>query len=139
MSFKYLENISLAEAAFEAKGKTLKELFESCADAFIDTTADSKTIKEKIQKKIEIKEENTEKLLFEFLDKLIFLKDAESLIFKKIKIEEINEKKIKAILIGDKIKAEEQKLRADIKAITMHKFQIQKTKTEWKAMVVMDI
>ena len=140
MSFRYLENIALAEAAFEAEGKDLRKLFTSCAEAFIDTSVDPSSVKPVIKKHIEIKGKNVEDLLFNFLNELVFLKDSESFIPKKVEISEISDNFLKAVVVGDLIKVNEgQSFRADIKAITMHKFKVEKTDKGWKAVVVMDI
>jgi len=139
MPFKYVEGVAMAEAVFEAEGKDLKELFESCADAFIDTSANPETIKPVIKKEIDIKGDNVESLLFNFLEELVFLKDSEAMVFNKVIINEISENSLKAALTGDKIKVNEQELRADVKAITMHMFKVEKTNKGWKAIVIMDI
>ena len=140
MSFKYVEGVAMAEAAFEAEGKDLKELFESCADAFIDTSANPKTIKPEIKKDIEIKGKDVDELLYHFLEELVFIKDADAMVFNKVNINEISETELKATIAGDKIKVgSEQELRADVKAITMHMFKIEKTDKGWKAFVIMDI
>ena len=130
----------MAEAAFEAEGKDIKELFESCADAFIDTSADPKTIKPEIKKEIAVKGDDLEKLLFNFLEELVFIKDSEAIVFNKATINDISETELKATLTGEKIKVNsEQELRADVKAITMHMFKVEKTNKGWKATVIMDI
>ena len=139
MSFKYIEGVALAEAAFEAQGKDLKELFKSCADAFIDTSVNPKTIKQNIKKDISLKADDIEKLLYEFLEELVFLKDSEEMVFNKVEIKDMTETSLNAVFIGDKIDPNKQELRADVKAITMHKFKVEKTQDGWKAMVVMDI
>ncbi len=139
MSFKYIEGIALAEAAFEAEGKDLKELFEACAAAFMDTSANPTSIKSVIQKEISINAKDVESLLYNFLEELVFLKDAEAIVFNKVEVTEISETSVKATAIGDKINKEKQELRADVKAITMHMFKVEKTDAGWKAMVVMDI
>ncbi len=139
MSFKYIEGVAMAEAAFEAEGKDLKELFESCADAFIDTTANPKTINSNIKKEIKINGKNIEELLYHFLEELVFIKDSEAIVFNKVEIQEISETELKALLIGDKINLEKQELRADVKAITMHQFKVEKKDQGWKAFVIMDI
>jgi len=140
MSFRYFEGVAMAEAAFEAEGKDIKELFESCADAFIDTSADPKTIKPEIKKEIAVKGDDLEKLLFNFLEELVFIKDSEAIVFNKATINDISETELKATLTGEKIKVNsEQELRADVKAITMHMFKVEKTNKGWKATVIMDI
>ena len=138
MKFKYLENVAIADIAFEAYGKTLNEVFENCAYAFFDMTCNPKTIKQRIKKVIKIKSENEKDLLYNFLSELIFLKDSKQLIFNKVKVI-ITNNNLKAALYGDKIDYEKQELRNDIKAITFHLFNLEETKNGYKATVVVDI
>ena len=138
MKFKYLENVAIADIAFEAYGKTLNEVFENSAYAFFDMTCNPKTVKQKIKKIIALKDKDEKNLLYNFLSELIFLKDSKQLIFSKLKVD-IKDGKLNANLYGDKINSEEQELRNDIKAITLHMFNLQKTKNNYKATVVVDI
>ncbi len=136
--FKYLENVAIADICFEAYGKTLNEVFENSAYAFFDITADPKTIQTKITKEITLKNTDEQNLLYDFLSELVFLKDSEQLIFKEVKVS-ISKNQLKAVLKGDRINPEKQELRNDIKAITMHLFTLEKTKTGYLARVVVDI
>jgi SHS2 domain-containing protein len=138
MRFKYLEKIAIADIAFEAYGKNLNEVFENSAYAFFDITCNPNTIKNKIKKIINIKAENEKDLLYNFLSELVFLKDSKQLIFNKVNLK-IEKNKLKAILFGDKIDYENQELRNDIKAITLHLFNLEKTKNGYKTRVVVDI
>src|SRR3989344_2809229 len=97
MKFKYLENVAIADIAFEAYGKTLNEVFENSAYAFFDMTCNPKTVKQKIIKIIKVKAENEKDLLYNFLSELIFLKDSKQLIFSKVKVI-IKNNKLKAII-----------------------------------------
>ena len=136
--FKYLEDVAIADICFEAYGKTLNEVFENSAYAFFDMTANPKTIQTKITKEITLKNNDQQNLLYDFLSELIFLKDSEQLIFKNVKVT-IKNNQLKAILEGDKINPEKHELRNDIKAVTMHLFKLEKTKTGYLARVVVDI
>ena len=136
--FKYLENVAIADIAFEAYGKTLNEVFENCAYAFFDMTCNPKTVKQKIKKVITLKDKDEKNLLYNFLSELIFLKDSKQLIFSKVKVN-IKKEKLNATLYGDKIDYEKQELRNDVKAVTMHMFNLEKTKNNYKATVVVDI
>ena len=138
MKFKYLADVAIADIAFEAYGKTLNEVFENSAYAFFDMTCNPKTVKSKIKKVINIKDKDEKNLLYNFLSELIFLKDSKQLIFNKVKII-IKDDKLKATLYGDKIDYEKQELRNDVKAITFHQFNLEKTKNGYKARVVVDI
>jgi len=138
MKFKYLEDVAIADIAFEAYGKTLNEVFENSAYAFFDMTCNPKTIKSKIKKIIILQDKDEKKLLYSFLSELVFLKDSKQLIFNKVKIV-IKNNKLKATLYGDKIDYEKQELRNDIKAITFHMFNLEKNKNNYKSRVVVDI
>ena len=138
MKFKYLEDVAIADIAFEAYGKPLSEVFENSAYAFFDMTCNPKTIKSKIKKIIILQDKDEKKLLYSFLSELVFLKDSKQLIFNKVKIV-IKNNKLKATLYGDKIDYEKQELRNDIKAITFHMFNLEKNKNNYKSRVVVDI
>ena len=138
IKFKYLEDVAIADIAFEAYGKTLNEVFENSAYAFFDMTCNPKTIKQKIKKVVNIKAENEQDLLYNFLSELIFLKDSKQLIFSKVKVN-IKNNELEATLFGDKINPEKQELRNDIKAVTMHMFNLEKVKDYYKVTVVVDI
>ncbi len=139
MAHKFVEDVAIADTAFDAVGHTLTELFQSSADALIETLADPKTVKSKIVKVIKKKEQTVDKLLFSFLEELVFLKDKEAMVFSKITVT-VDEKKLElfATVKGDKIKPSEQKLGQDVKAVTMHYFKVEHGKY-WKARVVLDI
>ena len=141
MSYKFLENISIADVAFEAKNKDLNKLFEDCALATFDTMADLKKVKPKIKKEIKLQSNNIENLLFKFLEELIFLKDAKYMVFSKfnIKIKENKVLKLKATAYGDKINIKKHNLKVDVKAVTMHKFKVEKINNIWKAFIILDI
>ena len=138
MKFKYLENVAIADIAFEAYGKTLNEVFENCAYAFFDITCNPKTIKQKIRIIIKLKDKDEKKLLYDFLSELIFLKDSKQLIFSKVKVS-IKNNELKTTLYGDKISYDKHELRNDVKAITYHMFNLEKIKNNYKATIVVDI
>jgi len=137
--YKFIEDITVADTAFEATGKDLNELFQSAAQAVIDSMVNPETVKPLITKEIVKKAENVDKLLFEFLEEIVYLKDAEYMVFHDAKVEVDEEKlEMKAVLRGDTIKKEEQELRQDVKAVTMHYFEVHKNE-EWSVTVVLDI
>ena len=143
MSYKYLPEISIADIAFEAWGFSLNELFESAAAATTNVMVkELKSIKHKKKISIKIEAKTVEKLLFNFIDDIIFYKDAKQLIFSKYKIA-IKESKglfiLKAVFSGEKLNMKKHELIVDVKAVTMHHFEIKQEKGKWKAIVVLDI
>ena len=139
MPYRFLEDVSIADIAFEATGKTINELFQSAAEATIVSMANPKTVKPIVTKEIKLKAENVNNLLFDFLGEIIFMKDRDAMVYNEVKVE-VDEKKmtLKATLKGDAINPAKQELRNDVKAVTMHYYEVEHKK-DWKARVVLDI
>ena len=140
MRYKFLEHT--ADVMFEAYGRDLNEVFVNAALATFDVQCNLKNVGNKIKKKIKLKNENAEDLLFEFLGELVYLKDAKYLVFGRFKVEI---KKVRdnylleAVAYGEKINPEKHELKTDVKAVTLHEFFLKKTKRGWKCRVLLDI
>jgi SHS2 domain-containing protein len=144
-----------ADVLFTAEAPTLPELFEQCALAVEETMVNLEKVGLKKKKEIKLKNKNLEMLLFDFLEQLVFYKDAEQLIFRKFEIKikegrEIKEEKMikennrKQFILhcsawGEKIAPERHEPKVDIKAITMHLFELKQIKGKWWAQVLVDI
>ena len=138
-SHNFLEDVAIADVAFEATGSNLNEVFEACGDAVFETIADLDTLNDTETYTYTAENENIEDLLYEFLEEIVYLKDTESLIFKKCNVKITENHKIKAKFMGDKINQEKQELNTDVKAVTMHMFSLKKEKEGYKATIVLDI
>lgn len=142
MSYKFLPDVALADIAFEARGRSLNELFEQAALALSDIMADRKKVKKTRKKAVKLTAETVDTLLYDFLSELLYIKDVDSLTFSGCTVN-VAEKKgkweLKAVLVGEKIDLKKTHLRNDVKAITMHMFEVSQTKQGWKAVVVVDI
>jgi SHS2 domain-containing protein len=136
--YKVLENVAIADIAFETYGKDLNELFENTALAIFEETTNLNKVEEKKKKEIKLKAENIEDLLFDFLSEILFLKDKDSFLFKTSKVN-IKKFSLTAELKGEPINREKHELRNDIKAITLHMFKLEKTKEGFKATIVVDV
>ena len=82
MPYKIREDVATADVAFEAEGATFEEMCVSAAEATTRIMVDPQTLKEKKTKSFAVKGETPEKLLFNFLNEIIYIKDAELLLFK---------------------------------------------------------
>lgn len=142
MKYKFLEEVAIADIAYEAYGKDLAELFTNSAEALFETMAKIKTVEPLEKRKIALESKKIEGLLYDFLSEIVYLKDRDSLVFRESDLEIIqsNDKyHLTATIYGDTINAEEQTLGADVKAITLHMFKIEKTSAGYKSTVVLDI
>ncbi len=141
---KFLDHT--ADVFFVAKAATLPELFNECALAVEETMVDLTKVKPKQKVKILGEDTKIEGLLFDFLDELLFYKDAKQLIFSKFEIE-IKEKSVEGtqkfelscFAYGEKLDMIRHEPRVDVKAITMHEFSVEKVPEGWKAKVLIDI
>ena len=139
--YRFLEDIAIADIAYESYGKDLNELFENSALAIFDLSADIKTIEPNQKIELELDNEKLDNLLYDFLSEILFLKDSKYMVFKKVEvsIREGHPNKLKAVLHGDTINSEKQHLENDIKAVTMHMFELKKVNNGYKARIVLDI
>ncbi len=138
--FRFLEDVAIADAAFEAYGDTLEELFESCALATFEVMVATKGIEQRREEKIEIKNLNLEDLLFDFLSELIYLKDVKKIFFSRFDLSIIQNKEylLTGALWGDDIDYSRQEIRQDVKAVTYHLLEVKKADEGWKARVILD-
>jgi SHS2 domain-containing protein len=131
MPYKYLEDIGTADIAFEATGRDLAELFTSTADATMNVMIENlDTIEPRETRRIELKNDAIDMLLFDFLQELIYFKDADRLL---LRVREIRIDK------GDGACSLKATTAGDVKAVTLHDFRVEKTEGGWKAVAILDI
>lgn len=144
MSYRFIEGLTVADIAFEARGKTFEELFSSAGLAVTATQLqDLRTIRKKESRSFELTNKAIDLLLFNFLQELIYWKDVDLLLFKSFELS-IRKKPDGSYLLtgtgaGEPIDVTRHRLRVDVKAVTMHKFEVTSDADGWKATVVLDI
>ena len=143
MPYKFVEDLSVADVAFVASGDSLEELFESSALATTNVMVkDLKKIEFKKRRKITVSDKSIEKLLFNFLQEIIYVKDAELLVFGKYNVrikDRAGTYSLVCIAFSEKIDMEKHELVVDVKAVTYHLFEVKQEGKKWKAKVILDI
>ncbi len=143
MAYRFLEDEAIADIAFEASALNIHGLFESCALAVEEVMVELRSVRPVNEKIIRIKESSYADLLLKFLEEIVFIKDAENLIFSKFSINIKKEKEnllfLEAKCSGEEIDRERHKLKTDVKAITYHHFKLWREKGKWKARVLVDV
>jgi SHS2 domain-containing protein len=143
MPYKFLEEIGTADIAFEATGEDLVELFTAAADATMNVMIDNlNSIEPRETRHIELSNDEIDMLLFDFLQELIYFKDAERLLLRarNIRIEERDKRYfLTAKAMGERLDATRHHQRADVKAVTLHRFSVEREDGGWKATVLLDI
>jgi len=143
MPYEYLDDIAISDVAFHAWGDSMGELFVAAADATLNVmVGDLRSIEERVQCPIELKEPSDEMLLFNFLQELIFLKDAEQLLLRVPHVEILKDEGVyhlTAEATGEKLNPLRHELIVDVKAVTLHRFNVNQTPEGWEATVILDI
>jgi SHS2 domain-containing protein len=143
MPYDYLEDIGTADIAFEATGRDLPELFTAAADATVNVMIDNlEAIEPRETRCIALKNHAIDMLLFDFLQELIYFKDADRLLLRvrEVQIDEKEEEYfLKAKVAGERLDDARHHQRADVKAVTLHQFQVEQTDSGWKTTVILDI
>src|SRR5262249_61647558 len=92
-------------------------------------------------RRIELSNDKLDMLLFDFLQELIFLKDAERLLLRIREVQIDHGDKmylVKATAEGETLDPERHHQRVDVKAVTLHNFVVEQS-DGWKARVLLDI
>jgi SHS2 domain-containing protein len=141
-SFRFLEDIALADIAFEAEGDTIDDLFRAATRALLETMADPQTVGDSWQRRIVKTDAALDDLLVEWLSEIVYWKDAAGVVFKEapLNLSQDNAQwRIEATLIGAPVDHTVQRLRNDVKGITRHLYRVGQEGPVWKATVVVDV
>jgi len=143
MPYKYLEEIGTADIAFEATGRDLPELFSDAADATMNVMINNlEAVEFRETRQIQLSNDQIDMLLFDFLQELIYLKDAERLL---LRVRDLQIEKREGMYFletkarGETLDEMRHHQRADVKAVTLHGFSVEKQEGGWNARVLLDI
>lgn len=132
-------DITTADVAFVAHGKTLGEAFENSALAMFEIMVNTKDVKPRVERKLMAKGIDLKSLMFNFLNEMLVIVDSEGMVFSKFVVK-VNEKEftLSASCFGEKV-SDKMETRTEVKAATYHKMDISRNEKGWKAMVILDI
>ena len=140
-AFTFLDDMAIADMAFDATGDSPSELFDASARALFECMVDTRRLNLRITKHIKLRDSELDRLLFDWLSELVYIKDAEGMLFGKflVKVEKKEQWELEAKVIGDRVNQKKQRVRTDVKAVTYHLFDVSQTEAGgWKARVVVD-
>lgn len=128
-----------ADIGFRVWGKTLRELFQDAAKAVVASMMEvgRETPKEEVS--IELKASSLEELLVKWLEETLFLFETKNFVGLVFKIESCKPKNFRATIVGVDWDEKKQTLKTQIKAVTYHGLEIQKTEKGYEAQVILDV
>jgi SHS2 domain-containing protein len=143
MPYRYLEDVAIADIAFEARAETLEDLFSLCADATLGVMVESpESVEGLVKKPVSAEEEELDMLLFRLLEEIVYYKDAEQLLLRcpwPRLTREGRRWRLSAELEGERINPSRHTLQLDVKAVTLHLLKVRQAAGGWMARVVLDI
>jgi len=143
MPYEFLEDVTLADIAFRAWGDDLEETFVAAAHAVMNAMVeDLDAIQPRQERRLSVEHEALDMLLFNFLQELIYYKDAEQLLLRiqQLRIDDTNRPyTLQATAVGEQLDSDRHRMRVDVKAVTLHRFSLAQTDRGWEASVILDI
>ena len=139
---RFLDEVALADIAFEAEGESVEEVFRGATQAILETMANPATVTGGWERAIERTDVDPSALLFDWLSDVVYWKDAEGVVFHEaplILTREGNTWLLQARLIGAPVDQQTQELHADVKGVTKHLYELKQTDGRWLVRVVLDV
>ncbi len=127
-----------ADVGIIAYGTDINQAFANAAKALFSLITDLDDVEEVTHRDIELTAPDQESLLVEWLNELIYLFDAEQIIFKRFDITQLSRTHLKARCYGHKVDSSKHKLKTGFKAATYHMLKIEKSNGS-KVQVLFDI
>lgn len=135
--YRYIEHPS--DVGFEAFGSSLEELFANAALAMYSFMTDVAAIAATEERAVTVEAEDLYSLMFDWLDELLFLFEAEFLVMTDFKIAvDASIFSITGTCRGGKFDPEQHEAGIIIKAVTYNMMEVKKNE-QWHAQVVLDV
>lgn len=128
-----------ADIGIIAYGEDISSVFINTAKGLFSLIIDPQEVSTKKHRDITVTAPDREALLVNWLNELIYLVDAEEVLFKEFDIIQITETKLQAKCYGEKINSKKHHLQREVKAATYHQLKVEKTMEGWRAQVIFDI
>jgi SHS2 domain-containing protein len=139
-NYKFIDHT--ADIAFEVSGDSLEELFTASVKAWRSSVVDETKYLKRDIKKFKLKATSKEQLLVDFISELNFKLFARNWLFNFVVLLEIKQKNDSWILtteIEGMPLSQDINIKQEIKAITFHRMNIERTENQYRTLIVFDI
>ena len=113
-----------ADIGLKAYGETLRDAFANAAVGMFSIMTDLEDVEEKETRRIEVKADDAEGLLFEWLNSLLYYFDVDMLLFKRIEINEFEDIRLSADCYGEPYDSSRHRLKMGVKSATYHQLEV---------------
>jgi SHS2 domain-containing protein len=141
--YQYTDEDAGGDIGFTARGSSLPELFTACWTAALNAMVrDPDSVRGKVKKTLSLRNTALDMLLHDFLQELVYLKDAEDLFLRAENIrfrDESGSFALSCDLRGERIDPSRHERLLDVKGVTFYRFSVARTGGGWEARVVLDV
>jgi len=138
--FEWVEHPS--DIGFRAYGRDLAEAFENAALALFEIMVDTSKVEPREEVKVELEAEDEGALLYDWLDRLIYLHDSKNMVMSKFKVTISHIEggfRLDAQARGERFDPKKHPERTAVKAMTYHMMEIRRQKNHCSVQAVVDI
>ena len=123
--YEYFE--ATADIGLKAYGDDLNTAFENASLAIFNIISDTSGIDAVREIEFEIASEDEVSLLYDYLEELLFYHEVEFMLFSQFHVEIDDDLHLKAKIKGEEINWDKHERKTEIKAITFHQMEVNKT------------
>jgi SHS2 domain-containing protein len=138
--FEWVEHPS--DIGFRAYGRDLNEAFENAALALFEIMVDTEKVEPREEVRVRLDAEDEGALLYDWLDRLVYLHDSENMVMSKFKVNISRTEsglKLDARAWGERFDPKKHSERTAVKAMTYHMMEIEQGAGECSVQAVVDI
>ena len=125
--FRFLPEVASGSIAYEAFGKSERQLLENCGLALEEAMGDTRTIRRRLKEVINIRGTSFQAIAFSFLEKIVFLRQAKGMLFREFKLgfeQTGNSFLLQGFAYGENLDPVRHKTRSQIKTIDKSLFEV---------------
>jgi SHS2 domain-containing protein len=144
VDYEFVDDLSRADLAFRAFGENADALFLAAGNALLAAmVVDPDAVVTNCRRDVRVTAPAPDLLLYRFLEEFLFLRDSEGLLLRPVAVTTAHPVDqawtVTATLAGEPIAAGRHDLRAEVKAVTMHRLAVVHDSGGWTATVVLDV
>ncbi len=133
--FRIIEHT--ADIGLVAYGQSLAAAYANAAYGMFSIIADLRSVRETETRRLEISEADPEILLFEWLNRLLYFFDVETLLLKRFEVSELDGNNLQATCYGERYDSSRHRLKTGVKSATFHLLKVDPEKNQVR--VIFDI
>jgi SHS2 domain-containing protein len=135
-NFEFIDHT--ADIGIIAYGNSIEEVFVNAAYGMFSLIADLEKVAEVISQQVIAEAPDQEELLVTWLNELLYLFEAEGVIFSRFEIVDLKQQYLRVMAHGEKVDPVRHNLKVQVKAATYHQLKLEKG-NNFRAQIILDL